>query len=204
MTRRHTLATYADANLNDAITAASLIDPALESIDKAKAGWPTQTPGANPNTAGNPPPQGEQEHSFITERTALTPDKATTDEKALRKAIHAAQKELRIIARITQTWAIPSLDGTAVRERLSAIDAGVFCTNHAKYFMNEPRRPNGPTCDFCYDFAIRHRRAAPIEVLDYKARYGRLTEMQINRLLDKAKEREKEARRTNKKENSAA
>ena len=197
MTRRHTLATYADANLNDAMTASAYISDALDAIETAKNGWPTQTPGANPNTTGTPQTNGGPDNG-------ITPDKARDDHKALTKAIHAASKELRIIARITQTWAIPSLDGTAVRERLSAIDAGVFCTNHAKYFMNEPRRPNGPTCDFCYDFAIRHRRAAPIEVLDYKARYGRLTEMQINRLLDKAKEREKEARRTNKKENSAA
>lgn len=197
MTRRHTLATYVDANLNDAMTASAYIADALDSIETAKNGWPTQTPGANPNTGGTPQANGGPDNG-------ITPDKARDDQKTLTRAIHAASKELRIIARITQTWAIPSLDGTTVRERLSAIDTNIWCNNHSKYFMNEPRRTNGPTCDFCHDFATRHKRAAPIEVLDYRARYGRLTESQIRRLLDKAIIREKEERKARKKENSAA
>lgn len=198
MTRRHTLATYIDANLNDAMTAAALIDPALEAIDRAKAGWPTSTPGANPNTPPTPTIDGETETSSSTERAALTPDKASNDEKALRKAIHAASKELRTIAKLTSVWATPSLDGTTIRERLAAIDANIWCTNHLRHGMHETRRTHSDTCESCGDFRTRYKRDAPFEVLDYQARHGRLYETQIRRLLTIADERIADERRARK------
>jgi hypothetical protein len=201
--RRHTLAVYADANLNDAMTACALIDPALEAIDRAKAGFPTSTPGANPNTPTATIVDGEAETSTSTERAALTPDKASNDEKALRKAIHAASKELRIIARLTQVWATPSLDGTSIRERLAAVDANIWCANHLRHGMHETRRTHFDTCESCGDFRIRYKRDAPFEVLDYQARHGRLYETQIRRLLTMADDRIAAERRARKAEEKA-
>lgn len=205
MIRRHSLAIHADANLNDAITTTTYIDTALDNLDTAKAGHPTSTPGADPKGGGTPPlDNGERDNSNLTERAALTPDKAIADHKALTKAIRNANTNLRIAATIAQRWGSPEDNLSAIAERLTTADGNLWCDNHMKHYMRQVRRPGHTDCDFCTQFRAQYKRAAPIEILDHRARYGRLTETQTKRLITKADERIRAERKARKKENSVA
>lgn len=201
---KRTTITYVTAVMNSATTLTALIDPALEALDVGKAGWPTSTPGANPDSAPSVFVEGERESSTQTERAALTRDPATEDHARMVKAIRVADLQLRIAASLAQKWATPALSKTTVAERIAVIDARIWCTNHALHSMKEPRRQGGTLCEFCQGFQQDYNRTAPFEILDFKARGGKLFDARVRQLLRIADDRVKAEKRAAKATNRSA
>lgn len=174
----------AQAAYLDAATTLTLLPAALRSIHDNLAGWPTRTPGANPDSSPSTTPETGNE---------LTPDRARNDSHQLARHLLHAATALRAAANITTRWGLPLLDKTAIAERLAAIDRDIWCTNHLAHGMREPRKPTPPDaktettlCNFCIEFRAKHKRLPPQEITDHHARHGRLNNLDITRLLARA------------------
>ena len=193
----------AEVILLDARTLRALIQPALEALDVGMAGWPASTPGANPDTPPAPTVMadiddgpGARQQSTATERAALDRDPARTDLDAMLKHLSAAETATRAAAIIAARWATPTMPKAHVEQRIAEID--IWCTNHLRHQMREPRTEGATVCHYCASFQADYKRHAPVEVLDYRARYGRINAMQITRILQQIKDREKAAKRAGK------
>jgi hypothetical protein len=197
-TRPSTIRDRASAAMNDTVVVAALLATALEAIDVGLAGWPTSTPGANPET--DPVTRIDLEHGpdvklTAVERFATQRDPARADLEALDEHVRLLVHHARGAAVIVARWAQPRLDATTVGQRLAAVDAGIWCTNHIKHGMREPRREGGTECSFCAGFKSDYKRTAPFEVLDHRARFGRIYEAQVLRILAKIDEQARTRKR---------
>lgn len=177
--------------LLDATTTLALIEPALRAIDTALAGWPTSTPGANPDTPA-PPTTGEHDTATQTERAALQPDPARTALTELDKALIHAETANRRLATLITRWATPALDGSTIAERLAAIDARIWCTNCSRHNHRNTRAPNsGDLCEFCKVFRRDWAQLPNKDILDLRSTKGRLYESDIRRILARARDERK-------------
>lgn len=216
MSTRSSITPYVNALQNDSLLLTALVDDALVALDVGLAGWPTSTPGASQDPTGvTPPPLIEDEQciavqhgrfpcvchlaaresSTQTEQAALAPDVAERDMREMVKALKAAQVAARKAATIAQRWASPRLNKSTVQQRLATIDAGIWCTNHIAHGMREPRRDGRTLCDLCEGFHAQFNEHAPFEVLDFKARGGRLDEAKARYLLQLSATRKKALKR---------
>lgn len=193
-------AVLVDALMLDATTLRALIDPALTAIDTATSGWPTSTPGANPQSPPTPSVLRYDEDGnpindafTATERAALHRDPALTDRKALEQAVLAAGKELQRAAILARKWAIPALDDRSVEKRLAAVDAGIWCENCATHGHKNPRREQGRLCSYCSDFKVAWKQLPPKGVLDLWSIKGRVYESDIRRILGRQRDARKAA-----------
>lgn len=198
MARKSTIALRVDALMLDATTLTALIDPAIEAIAVATAGWPSSTPGANPDSPASPSvirfdADGNpiNDSYTATERAALHRDPASVDRKALEKAVKAAGVQLRLAAILAQKWAQPALNDHTIEKRLAAVDAGIWCDNCSKHGHKNPRRQDGRQCEFCAGFQSDWKQPAPKEVLDLKSIKGRLYESDIRRILARLRDERK-------------
>lgn len=197
-TRKSTIALRVDALMLDATTLTALIDPALLAIAEAAGGWPSSTPGANPDSPslptvirydrdGNP----VNDTYTATEKAALHRDPALLDRKALEKAVRAAAVQLRLAAILASKWATPTLDDRTVEKRLAAVDAGIWCDNCSTHGHKNPRRQDGRQCEYCAQFKSDWKLLPPKDVLDLRMAKGRIYESDIRRILARLRDEKK-------------
>lgn len=188
MSRRRTrTAVHVDAIMLEATTLVAIIEPALMGLDTGKAGHPTHTPGANPNSTPSTGPDAIT--GSTTERAALTPDRADLDEQALYKAIRAAHTQLRLATILARRWANPTT--IDVPTRIAAIDQDLWCDNCGRWGFHNVRRPNGKHCEFCAGFNSTWKQLPPRDVLELQAAKGRIYVNDIRRILARQKQQTK-------------
>lgn len=203
----------AEAGLVEARTLTSLLGDALRGLDVGLAGWPEQTPGANPDSSRPPgvldvqgsefPPAVDGAgHVFghastakttLTERAALTSDQARADMAALEAAVRAAEVAMRRASLIALRWGRPMLDGKSVAERLAAIDRDIWCVNCIRHGHRSPRHETFDVCEFCKTFAKDYGERPPKDVLDLRAAKGRIYVSDVQRILTRIRAERKAA-----------
>lgn len=208
----------AQANLLNATTIASLLDPALQQLEIGLVGYPTSVPCAAPLEAGPlvecPHPDCAAsrpcpKHDVLvdltpTERASLTRDVAAKDKALLLESVRKAVPLLRTAARISSKWGLPGVTDTTVAKSLAAIDAGIWCANCSRYGHKTPRAVDNTVCDFCKSFKLDWKEDAPAEVLETRVlRGGRIYESDIRRILAKLKEQRRVAAAARKAEEKA-
>lgn len=197
--RKSSIALRADALLVDATTISALVEPAVAAIYVAASGWPSSTPGSNPEAPSTPGTIKYDEDGnpisdtyTATEKAALQRDPALTDLKAMEKAIKAANIQLRLAAILASKWANPGMNDHTIERRLAAADAGIWCDNCSKHGHKNPRRQDGRTCEFCAGFQSDWKQPAPKDVLDLKVMKGRVYDADIRRILARLRDERKE------------
>lgn len=182
----------ADETLRYARKLATYVDDAIRAIDEGLAGWPTSTTGANPATDPTTiidlDPEG---HHNPTPPT----DPCRADLENLHHSMRLAEHHTRRAAIIAMKYAVPRLDRTTITRRLQAADATAWCTTHLRHGMNEPRRENGTTCQYCADFRTTWNTDPPAKVLDFRARGVRLDAAKIARMIQETASEAAAARR---------
>lgn len=162
----------AEVIYTDATTIAAGIQSALRNLDTGKAGFKTGHDGT-----------GEDPGS-ITERIALAPtDQARRDEAELHRALQAAMSACRHAAAITQRWATFAVGGQSLVDRVTAADAGIWCSNCSSMGHKNPKAPSATECEFCAQFRRDYKRNAPKDVLDLRSTKGRIYVQDIDRIL---------------------
>lgn len=174
-TRRHARALAA---LHDTTTITTLIDPAVTNINTATRGYPTRTPGANPNTT-TPTTDGPD--------NGITHDQARHDLQTLDNLLKQINTATRLAAIIVTRWATNGLNDHTIAKRLATADANIWCDNCARHGHKTPRRENARTCEFCAGFQSDWKQPAPKEVLDLRTIKGRIYDADIRRILNRKK-----------------
>lgn len=162
------------------------IDPALVYLDESLSGWPT-SPGAGhvgPCHCGHtlPCPTHPPTVDSATEAAAMRPDRARTNLDQLNKAIGAALVAATKAAHLASYWATPGIDKTTVAHRIAADDK-IWCDNCERYNVRNVRRDGGGThCDWCTNFQREWHRLPNGDILDLRARRGKVYRQDIIRI----------------------
>jgi hypothetical protein len=196
------------AGFNDSTVAHALLHPALLNLDQARGSYPTRTTGANPDTAPTRIEYDEHNQPIrdintATERGALNVDDAERAHRRISKAALAYQRAARDLALALHPWATPTLDSTEIKDRLTAVDEGLWCANHLEHRMHEVRR-QGDLCAYCADFRRTRGLLPPVEVLDFRSRHGRISETHTRQLMVVSKDRARAAKQAARKDRGAA
>ena len=156
--------------LTDATVLATLIDAALNALHDSRGGYPSQTPGAAPQSGHSPVSEDGDVKLTATEAGATNIDHATRDLQRLVTHIAKAQHHAARAANLAARWGNPALDDTAVARRLKDIDQAIWCHNCHKHGHNNPRQEGRTECRDCADFRRDHgvNRTGPI--IDRQAR----------------------------------
>ncbi len=188
MTRQHTVR-QTQAILTDAHTLAATIVDALRHLDDGTGGYKS---GHDSNGTGGSTVERQAE----AHETA--PDIAAEALVTLLDAIRRAVGYLHTASAISQRWGTWAVGGADLRERLAAIDAGIWCQNCLPLGFKNPRSLKGTLCSFCAQFQTDFKRPAPREIIDIHVTYGRVHMNDILRILKRIDAERKEARRATK------
>lgn len=206
MTRPQTISTRARQCVSDATVLASLIDPALVTLDRALAGWPEQTPGAAPAEARaampctrndcthiRPCPDHDEDPVVLTRPEALASqgDPARRALDQLAEHVRIAAHHLAAASTLAIEWGKAGVTSTEVADRLDAI----WCRNCLRCGKHEPRDGAHLDCAECRRFRARWKRDAPKAIIDARGRGRNLNEVDEKRILDRDRREQDEADR---------
>lgn len=207
MSRKSHTANDVRRALTDVTFVATTIDSTLITLQDWIGGFSTSVSGAR-SVDPVPPvecPEDECEHVLpcpehdrltATERLAAGTDPAQAARDRLAGHVAQLAHHAQAAAELCRRWGLAGLNSAQVADRLTAIDAGIWCSNCSRFGRHEPREEGRACCRFCAMFRRDHPQDPkwakvrkrtewpPLEIWEARdARNGRIDETTIKRIL---------------------
>lgn len=160
--------------LRDASTIAARYHIALTHADQCRAGWPTTTIGAAPDTTPSSSGGNGIPHDSA--------DRAINDMRALLRTV---TQPLEQLARLVDTWTPEAWwthHHTPTDQKLAEIDGGLWCPNHLRHGHHETRDHTNRRvlCRWCDGIKRDTGHVPDHDLIERRARLGRTTTADIS------------------------